>query len=45
MALLLAVLLMACPPGMPYKEKDIQYFLDKRKPGQSKYTDTKARGR
>lgn len=27
-----------CPPGMQLQEKDIQTFLDKRKPGQSKYT-------
>lgn len=27
-----------CPPGMPLSEQDIQPFLDKRKPGQSKYT-------
>ncbi|HAT6976982.1 TPA: chorismate synthase [Legionella pneumophila] len=27
-----------CPPGMPLNEADIQPFLDKRKPGQSKYT-------
>lgn len=27
-----------CPPGMPLNETDIQPFLDKRKPGQSKYT-------
>jgi chorismate synthase len=27
-----------CPPGMPLQENDIQPFLDKRKPGQSKYT-------
>lgn len=27
-----------CPPGMPLCEADIQPFLDKRKPGQSKYT-------
>ena len=27
-----------CPPGMVLEEKDIQPFLDKRKPGQSKYT-------
>ncbi|MDI1351514.1 MAG: chorismate synthase [bacterium] len=27
-----------CPPGMLLKEEDIQPFLDKRKPGQSKYT-------
>lgn len=27
-----------CPPGMSLTEEDIQPFLDKRKPGQSKYT-------
>lgn len=27
-----------CPPGMLLKEEDIQPFLDKRKPGQSKFT-------
>jgi chorismate synthase len=27
-----------CPPGMSLSEEDIQPFLDKRKPGQSKYT-------
>lgn len=27
-----------CPPGMELREEDIQPFLDKRKPGQSKYT-------
>ena len=27
-----------CPPGLPLAEADIQSFLDKRKPGQSKYT-------
>lgn len=27
-----------CPPGMMLQESDIQPFLDKRKPGQSKYT-------
>jgi chorismate synthase len=27
-----------CPPGMALSEQDIQPFLDKRKPGQSKYT-------
>lgn len=27
-----------CPPGMPLHEDDIQPFLDKRKPGQSKFT-------
>jgi chorismate synthase len=27
-----------CPPGIALEESDIQGFLDKRKPGQSKYT-------
>tara|TARA_Y100000590_G_scaffold140605_2_gene161349 strand:+ start:8133 stop:9230 length:1098 start_codon:yes stop_codon:yes gene_type:complete len=27
-----------CPPGMELTEKDIQVYLDKRKPGSSKYT-------
>lgn len=27
-----------CPPGLSLTEEDIQPFLDKRKPGQSKYT-------
>src|SRR5512145_1238652 len=27
-----------CPPGIPITEAEIQAFLDKRKPGQSRYT-------
>ena len=27
-----------CPPGLSLSEADIQPFLDKRRPGQSKYT-------
>jgi chorismate synthase len=27
-----------CPPGIPLSETDIQPFLDKRRPGQSRYT-------
>ncbi len=27
-----------CPPGIPLTEADIQSFLDKRRPGQSRYT-------
>jgi chorismate synthase len=27
-----------CPPGIPLTEADIQAYLDKRRPGQSKYT-------
>ncbi len=26
-----------CPAGLPLKEEDIQFFLDKRKPGETKY--------
>ncbi|WP_299194409.1 chorismate synthase [uncultured Erythrobacter sp.] len=34
----LGVVLDGVPPGLPLREKDIQPFLDARKPGQSKYT-------
>ncbi len=27
-----------CPPGVPIEATDLQYWLDKRKPGQNKYT-------
>lgn len=27
-----------CPPGIRFTEQDIQFYLDKRKPGQSRYT-------
>ncbi len=27
-----------CPPGISFTEAEIQAYLDKRKPGQSKYT-------
>src|SRR5687767_11018710 len=27
-----------CPPGIPLTEADIQPYLDKRRPGQSRYT-------
>ena len=27
-----------CPPGIPLTEGDIQPFLDKRRPGQSRFT-------
>ena len=27
-----------CPPGIPLKTDDIQHYLDKRRPGQSRYT-------
>ena len=27
-----------CPPGMPLTEEDMQHYLDRRKPGQSRFT-------
>jgi chorismate synthase len=27
-----------CPPGLPLSEKDIQFYLDRRRPGQSRFT-------
>lgn len=33
-----------CPPGLLLAEEDIQPFLDKRKPGQSKYTTQRREG-
>ena len=34
----LGVVLDGCPPGIPLREKDIQPFMDARKPGQNKFT-------
>ena len=34
----LGVVIDGCPPGLSLSEADIQPFLDKRRPGQSKYT-------
>lgn len=31
-----------CPAGLPLKEEDIQPFMDRRKPGQSRYTTKRA---
>ena len=31
-----------CPAGIPLEEKDIQAFLDRRRPGQSRYTTKRA---
>ena len=31
-----------CPAGLPLKEEDIQAYLDRRKPGQSRYTTKRA---
>ena len=34
----IGVVIDGCPSGVPLNEEDIQKFLDRRKPGQSKYT-------
>ena len=33
-----------CPAGLPLCEEDIQKFLDRRKPGQSRYTTARKEG-
>ena len=33
-----------CPAGLPLTEEDIQIFLDRRKPGQSRYTTARKEG-
>ena len=33
-----------CPPGLPLTEADIQGFLDKRRPGQSRFTTQRREG-
>ena len=33
-----------CPAGLPLCEEDIQIFLDRRKPGQSRYTTARKEG-
>ena len=37
----LGVVVDGCPAGIPLCEEDIQKFLDRRKPGQSKFTTTR----
>ena len=39
-----AVAQAAAPAGLPLQESDIQYFLDRRKPGQSRYTTSRQEG-
>ena len=38
----LGVVIDGCPAGLPLSEADIQKYLDRRKPGQSKYTTKRA---
>ena len=40
----LGVVIDGCPAGLELTEADIQAFLDRRKPGQSKYTTARAEG-
>lgn len=40
----LGVVVDGCPAGLPLCEEDIQIFLDRRKPGQSKYTTPRKEG-
>ena len=40
----LGVVIDGCPSGLELCESDIQAFLDRRKPGQSKYTTARAEG-
>ncbi len=40
----LGVVVDGCPAGLKLNEADIQSFLDRRKPGQSKYTTARAEG-
>ncbi len=38
----IGVVIDGCPAGLPLTEKDIQQFLNRRKPGQSKYTTARS---
>ncbi|MCR4808192.1 MAG: chorismate synthase [Lachnospiraceae bacterium] len=40
----LGVVIDGCPAGLELNEKDIQIFLDRRKPGQSRFTTARAEG-
>ena len=40
----IGVVIDGCPAGLPLSEADIQAFLDRRKPGQSKYTTKRQEG-
>ena len=33
-----------CPAGLPLNEEDIQKYLDRRKPGQSRFTTARSEG-
>ena len=40
----IGVVVDGCPAGLPLCEEDIQVFLDRRKPGQSRYTTARKEG-
>ncbi|MDO5136014.1 MAG: chorismate synthase [Eubacteriales bacterium] len=40
----LGAVLDGCPAGLPLSQEDIQVFLDRRKPGQSRYTTARREG-
>ena len=40
----LGVVIDGCPAGLPLEEGDIQAYLDRRKPGQSRYTTSRKEG-
>lgn len=40
----LGVIVDGCPAGLPLTEEDIQIYLDRRKPGQSRYTTQRKEG-
>lgn len=40
----IGVVIDGCPAGLSLSEEDIQYFLDRRKPGQNKYTTKRKEG-
>jgi chorismate synthase len=44
MAWRLGAIVDGCPPGLPLSEADLQPDLDRRKPGQSKYTTQRREG-
>ena len=40
----IGVVIDGCPAGLPLCEEDIQCYLDRRKPGQSKFTTQRKEG-
>lgn len=40
----IGVVIDGCPAGLPLTEEDIQIYLDRRKPGQSRYTTSRQEG-